>query len=158
MPKGPLLSLLCELYPFVWSIFNLWVISSKPPVFPGICNHWLMSFPVNLSQSHIGPAEMVIAILLPQGFRFTRSDWGLRHCVSISLQVIGYDQSGTILKSWSYKAPAIREQVLAFMITIAMTHRKNLRWHSQMNNFGMSLFWCNIQLWASYLNYYLKTF
>lgn len=84
-----------------------------------------MSFPVNVSQTHRGPAEIGITRLLPQGFRFSKSDWGLRHCVSISLQVIGNDQNGTFLKSWSYKVPAIREQALAFMITIATTHGKN---------------------------------
>lgn len=70
---------------------------------------------------------MGIARLLPQGFRFRKSDWGLRHCVSISLQVTGNDQRGTFLKSWSYKVPAIREQALAFVITIAKTYGKNLR-------------------------------
>lgn len=159
MPKGPLFSLLCELYPFVPSIFSLWVISSKPPVFPGICNHWLMSFPVNLSQSHREPAEMGIVRLLLQGFSFSKSDWDLRHCVSISLQVIGNHECGTFLKSWSYKGlTAIREQALSFMITIATLYGKNLRWHSQINNFALSLFWCNTHLWASYLNYYLKNF
>lgn len=141
MPKGPPFSLLCELYPFVPSIFSLWVISSKPPVFPGICNHWLMSFPVNLSQSHREPVEMGIVRLLLQGFSFSKSDWDLRHCVSISLQVIGNHESGTFLKSWSYKGlTAIREQALSFIITIATIYGKNLRWHSQMNNFALSLF------------------
>lgn len=87
-----------------------------------------MSFPVNLSQSHREPAEMGIVRLLLQGFSFSKSDWDLRLCVSISLQVIGNHESGTFLKSWSYKGlTAIREQALSFMITIATIYGKNLR-------------------------------